>query len=142
MAYCTQSDIIKSLPEAELAQLTDDSAGTTVDSDVVNESIAWADALIDTYCRQKYSVPFSSPAPEMIKGLSIDLAIYDLFTRRVHGATPDMVMHKYDQAMLILRDISQGKAFVLDAEVTEDTAAGEIIQEGGSVFTRSSMEEW
>ena len=141
MAYCTQSDIIKSLPEAELAQLTDDSAGTTVDSDVVNESIAWADALIDTYCRQKYSVPFST-TPEMIKGLSIDLAIYDLFTRRVHGATPDMVMHKYDQAMLILRDISQGKAFVLDTEVTEDTAAGEIIQEGGSVFTRSSMEEW
>ena len=141
MAYCTQADIIKSLPEAELAQLTDDSAGTTVDSDVVNESIAWADALIDTYCRQKYSVPFST-TPEMIKGLSIDLAIYDLFTRRVHGATPDMVMHKYDQAMLILRDISQGKAFVLDTEVTEDTAAGEIIQEGGSVFTRSSMEEW
>jgi phage gp36-like protein len=59
MAFCTQNDIEKLIPEQELAELTTES-GSTPDAEVGAEAIAKADAEIDSYLGVRYVVPFSS----------------------------------------------------------------------------------
>jgi len=112
MSYCTEADI-KSLliPETILAQLTDDSAGTTVDSAKVTDAITKADALIDGSLRYKYSgeLPLS-PIPELIESLSIAIAAYYLYRRRHdHEGIPEPITEGYKDAKETLKLIRKGE---------------------------------
>ncbi|NPU85551.1 MAG: DUF1320 domain-containing protein [Syntrophaceae bacterium] len=107
MAYCTQNDLIEQISEAELIQLTDDAGADTVDTSAVARAIADADAEIDGYCGARYTVPFS-PAPVMIRKISVDLAIYNLFSRRSAVKIPEERQKRYDNAVRFLRDVSRG----------------------------------
>jgi phage gp36-like protein len=105
MAYCTQSDILEQLDEDRLVQLTDDDNAGVVDSDVVTRSIADADAEIDGYCGTRYDLPFS-PVPLMIRKLSVDIGIYNLFVRR--KGVPEDRQKRYDNAIKFLVNVSKG----------------------------------
>jgi phage gp36-like protein len=105
MAYCTQDDILEQIDEDDLIGLTDDDDAGEVDDDKVTRAIADADAEIDSYCGTRYDLPFS-PVPVMVRKLSVDIAIYNLYARR-RGA-PDDRRQRYDNAVRILRDISRG----------------------------------
>lgn len=139
MAYCTQADIEKLIPEQELAELTAES-GDTPDADVVAEGIAKADAEIDAYCGARYTVPFAS-VPAIVKSLSVDIAIYHLYSRR--SVAPEVRRQKYEDAVKFLRDVSAGKATLGDSEaeatVSEDVAE---ISSSTRVFSRTNMEGW
>ena len=87
MAYCTQSDLLEQISEDDMIQLTDDADAGNVDDDVVTRAIADADAEIDSYCGTKYDVPFST-VPVMVRKLSVDMSIYNLYARR-QGAPED-----------------------------------------------------
>jgi len=107
MAYCTKTDILEQLEEDVLIQLTDDEDAGIVDDDKVTRAIVDADAEIDSYCGTKYDVPFTT-APAMIRKMSVDITIYNLYARR-RGAPEDR-KERYDDAISFLKDISKGIA--------------------------------
>ncbi|PKN35648.1 MAG: DUF1320 domain-containing protein [Deltaproteobacteria bacterium HGW-Deltaproteobacteria-19] len=107
MAYSTQTDIEEQVSQAELIELTDDTGAGSVDTSAVARAIADADAEIDGYCGARYTVPFS-PAPAMIRKLSVDIAVYNLFSRRSNLKMPEDRQKRYDNAVRFLRDVSRG----------------------------------
>lgn len=107
MAYSTKVDILKEISEEELIGLTDDEGAGVVNDARVTAAIARADAIIDSYCGQVETVPFTT-VPAVIKQHSITLAIYFLFTRR--SVAPEIRIDNYKDAIAHLKDISTGKA--------------------------------
>ncbi|MEW6263380.1 MAG: DUF1320 domain-containing protein [Thermodesulfobacteriota bacterium] len=110
MAYSTQADLLEQLSETELIQLTDDAGAGVVDASVVERAIADADLEIDSYCAARYGVPFAT-TPGIIRKLSVDIALYNLFSRRTAAAPrvmPEDRQARYDNAIRFLRDLAKG----------------------------------
>jgi len=105
MAYCTLDDIKKLLPEDSLIQLTDDEGTGAIDEDIINEVIAQADSEIDGYCGVRYSVPFS-PVPAVIKKFSVDIAVYNLYSRR-QEEIPETRSERYKNAIKFLEMLAK-----------------------------------
>ncbi len=122
MAYSAKADILEQLDEDVLVQLTDDADAGVVDDDVVTRAIADADSEIDSYCAAHYEVPFST-VPAMVRKLSVDIAIYNLYARR-KGAPEDRKA-RYDSAIRFLRDVSTGKASLGSTEPDESDGGPE-----------------
>ncbi len=122
MAYSIQTDIEEQISQDELIELTDDAGSGSVDSSVVARAIADADAEIDSYCATRYSVPFD-PVPVIIRKLSVDIAIYNLFARRSVLKVPEERQKRYDNAIRFLRDIAKGW-ISLGADAPSEPATG------------------
>lgn len=138
MSYCTQDDILEQLDEDVLIQLTDDDNVGVVDDDVVTRAIADADALIDSYCGTRCPVPFST-VPDIIRKLSVEIAIYHLYGRR-RGAPEDR-QKRYDDAVKFLENVSK-KLVSLGADDPDappsDTNKPDI-ESNTRIFTRDKM---
>jgi phage gp36-like protein len=106
MAYCTLADIKKLIAESVLIQLTDDDDLGSVNQDRVDEAIAQADAEVDSYCGARYAVPFTT-VPAVVKKCSVDIAIYNLYSRRVEEM-PEVRKDRYRNAIRQLEAISKG----------------------------------
>jgi phage gp36-like protein len=150
MAYCTLDDITKALEEATVIQLTDDETlkppaidpGNPDHSAIIariGEAIARADAEIDGYCAVKYSVPLS-PVPAVVNKLSVELAVYYLYSRR---SIPEKIEKRYDKAVARLKDIARG---LLSLGVTPEPAPSAAADSAEAnktvsdrVFTRRSL---
>lgn len=104
--YSTLDDIRKLVPEEAIVQLTDDEGLGTVNQTRVDEAIAQADAEVDSYCGGHYSVPFGT-TPEIVKKLSVDIAIYNLYSRRVEEL-PGVRAQRYKNAVRQLEAIAKG----------------------------------
>src|SRR5574343_1758427 len=138
MAYCTQTDIEKLIPVLELAEITTE-IGDAPDTSVVEYCIAKADAEIDSYCSKQYSVPFS-PVPARITALSVDIAIYHLYSRR--SVAPDIRRIKYEDALTFLKDLAKGIASVgttNDPPLATSGTNDVFIESNDRVFRRSAM---
>ncbi len=107
MAYCDIDDLKDNISETELIQLTDDANADVVDTDIITAMIEYADELIDGYLRGRYATPLS-PIPDMIKSLSVDLAIYRLFWRRSKNQISDSMKDIYKQSIETLKGIQKG----------------------------------
>ena len=140
MAYSIQSDILEQMEEDVLIQLTDDDDAGIVDDDKVTRAIADADAEIDSYCGTKYDIPFST-VPVMIRKISVDIAIYNLYARR-RGA-PDDRKERYDDAISFLKDISKGIASLGgDAPSADDDSGAEATTvKSDRVFSRARVSD-
>ena len=119
MAYSTISDIKGQVAESELTVLTDDSGtGIPVDSRIT-EAISRADAMIDYYCQAKYNVPFTT-IPDVIKWLSVDLAVHFLYLRRRTDDMPEPIVKQHSMAMAKLKRIQSGEVKISDAVYSSD----------------------
>lgn len=118
MAYCELNDIKKMIPETALIQLTDDTGTGVASQDAVNEAIAQADAEINAYCGAKYSVPFTT-VPDVIRKASVDMAIYNLYSRRAEEI-PQTRADRYKNVVRLLENISRGTISIgIDPEPAE-----------------------
>ena len=106
MAYSTLTDIKKLIPEETIIQLTDDEGTGSIDQTRVDEAIAQADAEIDSYCGSRYTVPFTT-IPDIVKKISVDIAIYNLYSRRVEEI-PGTRAERYKNAIRQLEGIAKG----------------------------------
>lgn len=106
MSYSTLTDIKKLIPEETLIQLTDDEGLGVVNQTRIDEAIKGADSEIDSYCGGRYKVPLST-VPDIVKKLSIDIAIYNLYSRRVEEI-PQTRAERYKNAIRQLEAISKG----------------------------------
>lgn len=138
MPYCTQDDILKLLPAADLAQLTAES-GDTPDADVVAEAITAADALINSYIGRRYQLPLAA-APGQVKALSVTIGIYKLYRRR--GFENAARRQDYEDAVKFLDSVSKGTAIIEGASGVEPAGQVQDVTEISSqtrVFDRDSL---
>ncbi len=141
MPYCTLSDLLCQVSESVLIQLTDDANTGSVVATVINQAIADADAEIDGYCGKRYALPFS-PVPDLVRKMSVDIALYNLHGRRA-DSMPDDRAERYRQAVARLRDVARGTAMlgVSGLPELEDTNAPRIVS-AARIFSRDSMRGW
>jgi phage gp36-like protein len=135
MSYCTQKDLETLLPVKELAELSTE-WGDIPDSIVIVEIISKADAEIDSYASVRYATPFSS-VPDMIRSLSMDMAIYHLYSRR--SAVPPIRQTKYEDAIRFLQDVTEGKSNIVGfggAEVSSKSSAAAESVSNERIFSR------
>lgn len=141
MAYSTQTDIEKMLPASDVVDLTDDEGTGAQVAARVSEAITQADAEIDSYCGGRYSVPFSS-VPDIVKKCSVDIAIYNLYSRRVE-TIPETRSERYKNAIRQLEGIAKGIISIgEDPEPTASTGASYAEcnkTESDRIFTRPKM---
>ena len=110
----------------DLEQLTDDENSGAVDTDVVAAVLSEASGAVDSYCRQRYAVPLQSS--EQVKGLTLDIAVYLLYSRR--DRVRDVVRQRYQDAVQFLKDVGAGKA-----SLDQPAAAAPQLGSGGVVAT-------
>lgn len=122
MLYCSLSDITKAIPEDNLIQLTDDAGLGAVDNEKIMDAIEYAGQLIEGYLRGRYSVPLS-PAPELIKRIAVDMAIFHLYARRFELDMPEAMLQRRKECIRLLELIQQGKV-LLDIESTQSPGQG------------------
>jgi len=105
--YCSIEDIEKQLSTPILIQLTSDNGQEAINRVVAKEAIIYSSALIDGYLRGRYTLPLNTRFP-LLRVLSIDIAIYRLYSRRVHNGLPEQIENAYKNAIATLRDIQKG----------------------------------
>lgn len=118
MSYVTQADLERRFGTTELAQLTDRSAGTMIDADVVAQAIADAAARIDGYLAARYALPLAVVPPALAL-VAADIARYLLWGDRAS----EQVRKRYDDAVATLRAVAAG-TFRVDGAAPLVTAAG------------------
>lgn len=137
MSYSALADLLEQMPESELIQLTDDAGAGEVDADAVTRAITDADATIDAYCQGRYTIPLS-PVPDKIRQISVDIALYNLYSRR-RGA-PEHRETRYKDAIRFLEKVSEGKIDLGAATPAQTSTAHEVDIEGNdAIFTRDKM---
>src|SRR3970040_397704 len=118
--YATQQDLVDRFGAVELAQLTDRTAGTTIDAAVVGKALADADDTINGYLAVRYALPLAS-APKILARLAADIARYALFEDRA----TEIVAQRYKDAIAYLEDVARGRVSLgLDAANQEPVQAG------------------
>lgn len=109
MAYATQDDLVPlRLTQKDLIELTDDDNTGEVNADIVTAALTEASGRVDSYCRIRYVTPLQQS--EDVKALTLDIAIYVLFSRRREIGISEAVAQRYQDAISFLKDISAGKA--------------------------------
>jgi phage gp36-like protein len=102
--YATPTDLLNRLDLRHLVELADDDGDGQPDTAVLEACIADADSVIDSCLRARYLVPLS-PVPPLLRKLSADLAIANLFARRREAVSP-----AHQQRALAARDLLQSLA--------------------------------
>lgn len=102
MAYTTRDAVeIAAGGAARLLQLADFSGEGEEDEGLVEDAIAEADALINSYVRRAgREVPLPEPVPPVVARLSASLAVHILKARRDTLTETDLVQHEQRLAWL------------------------------------------
>jgi phage gp36-like protein len=142
MSYCTQSDLLKIIPEQDLVQLTDDTVpAAEINDDNVDKAISDAGELIDGYLRDRYSLPLA-PVPGLIGTLAADIAVYRLYARRAKLDVPEGVTERYKGAIKLLEQIQKGAiALGAGSVATPESDSSESVSftSQDRIFTRNTM---
>ena len=112
MAYSTLEDIWAQLDATDLRQLTNDTDSGIHDEAVMARAIADADEEIDGYLGSRYALPLSA-VPGVIRKYSVDIAIYNLHSRR-GDAMPDIRRERYEHAVAFLGMVARGSISLED----------------------------
>lgn len=138
--YSALDDIKKLIPEETLIQLTDDEGIGTITQGRVDEAITQADSEIDSYCGGRYSVPFVT-VPGIVKKISVDIAIYNLYSRRVE-VLPETRADRYKNAIRQLEGIAKGVISIgVDPAPSAATQSSNTVEVATSekIFSRDNM---
>jgi phage gp36-like protein len=128
VAYSILTDLKEQLSETELIQLTDDAGAGVVDTSVTDRAIADADTEIDGYVGTRLEAPLD-PVPDIIRKLGIDIAIYNLFSRR-HDSVPETRKDRYRNAIAVLSKIAEGKMSLGANDPAGNPPAGSVSYSG------------
>lgn len=79
-----------------------------VNTSIVNAALEEASGRVDSYCRARYATPLQQS--DDVTSLTVDIAVYLLFSRRRETRMNETVQERYQQAMAFLKDISSSKA--------------------------------
>jgi len=102
MSYCIKQDMIDRFGLSELSQLTGYDNSGVLDDDVLNQSIADADAEINGYLSD-YVLPLTN-VPANFRLIACDIARYYLYD----DAMIDQVRDRYQNAIKYLVQVGKG----------------------------------
>jgi phage gp36-like protein len=104
-------DISMAMPVATLIQLTDDTdVQTAVNEDVLDDHIAKAGDVIESYLRQRYVLPIT-PVPPILVEVAVSLTVFGLFARRpeTHDEPPKLWLERNRTALRMLEQMQAGR---------------------------------
>ncbi len=133
MPYCTLQNLKDRFGETELIQLTDLANASAIDTAVLNEAIADADAEINSYLTA-YSLPLAI-IPANFERMACDITRYYLFGVSV----PELVQKRYDNAIKYLNLVAKGVINLApdtSGTVVEETSSSVEFSSSASVFGR------
>lgn len=117
--YCDETDVARVAGGAgRLTELSDQDANAENDTDLVDKAIDAAEALVNSYARKQYEVPFSAvlPAviPPQIRELTANLTVFLLKEWRGNAIT-EIDQIQQDARVKWLEDLSKG---IVDPGIT------------------------
>lgn len=112
MAYSTAEDLLFRISDNEIKEFALDSGEEDDEAQAaqVARAIEDADAEIDAWAGRRYSVPLVTVHP-LIRKISVDIAIKNLFSRRVEKM-PKSRQADYDNALKLLKEIASGALYI------------------------------
>ncbi len=118
MAYSIQDDLLTQISESELAILTGDPTGTTIDWTKYEFARINADYTIDIYLYGTYNVPFTiEPVYPIIRKLSVDLTLTYLYEAAYKdSAIPNSIVWRRINAIKMLKDLRDGNIVIEDLQ--------------------------
>ena len=136
MPYATRQDI-ETLRGARFLETL---LPVDVDIDVVvAAAILGAQARIDPYLRKRYVLPIAV-VPEILRQCAIDIACWQL------APAADRISEEIEKraklAMDFLRDVSAGKAEIVELEPIGGPAPGGGASSGGGAFFQAQPRRW
>jgi phage gp36-like protein len=136
MSYATRADLEQQLRPTELIQLADDDGDGAADPSVIGRALADADAEINAYMGTRYALPLPS-VPELIRRLAVDLALWQLYSRR--DLATDTRTKQHDAAVALLKRLAEGTVS-LGLPPTQQATPPPSIVSGERFFTRDKTE--
>ncbi len=103
--YCSIEDILQSMDERLVAQLTNDSNPNSIDIDILQGIIDANIEFINGYLRGRYPLPLSNQHL-ILKQLAVELVKYDLYKRR--DRLTDRIIEQRKDAINTLQNIQKG----------------------------------
>jgi len=114
--YITVDDVQQAISLRKLIQLSNDEPGATApDMAVVEMVITAASEIVDGYLRARHPARLN-PVPTVIRTLTLQLACYGLYARRMESAVPETVKEQRTAAVRLLEHIQSGKVTLGDVE--------------------------
>lgn len=106
--YTTLSELLLEFNPEELARISGDPSGVTIDESRVQYAIDNACYVIDSFLRNRYPAPFEV-TPSLVKFIARELAVANLYEYYNHnGFLPQTVAKRKSYAMYLLRQIQNG----------------------------------
>lgn len=125
MAYATRAELLQETSEARLLELADDSAtGTLSDPTIqatLDDQLADATALIDSYLVQRYTVPLAT-VPTVIEAACTTIALYTLYLRR--ETVPESRRTAYEDTIRWLEAVAAGRVALPSATAAATATVG------------------
>ncbi len=103
MSYITYTDLLLAFSEEEVVGLADRDHDGVADATVIADAISFADSHIDSYLREKYTVPLAI-LPANLRGMACDFARYRLY----QDQPTELVQSRYDVGCFYLKDVARG----------------------------------
>lgn len=125
--YCTTTDVSNRIGAKQLGQLTNDNAGDSIDTTVMDALRLKAYNFINSKLNGNYTIPFSagSSTPGIINQIAIDLVCYYAMLRRfVSMEVPKTWQDTYDVALETLEQINAGTLTIVGVD---PTGGGDIV---------------
>jgi phage gp36-like protein len=117
----------------------------TFDDTAIGSFIAKADALIDSYLANVYTVPFTT-TPAIINSLSVDIACYYLlrttYTNDRVEEKNSWVIEWYNKALEILKKLANKEMSLGTAYVPTSSIVSSTDENYTSTFDIDNVEDW
>lgn len=118
MDYCSVEDLLGQVPREKLVDLSNDVEPVTdangdpvLNMLTIDLAIANAGSEIEGYISARYPVPLSS-VPPIIRKLAVDIAVYNLFSRKWSVEEDNNLARRYKNAVALLQRIAEGKVLL------------------------------
>jgi len=108
MAYSSDQDIFDAIGEETVRLLTDDDGSGQVDTAVLDSVRSDANEIVKAYLRDRYELPLNSTPPLLVQ-VETALTAERLYRRRPSDDTPSSVEKAAEEAMNVLRALSEGR---------------------------------
>lgn len=140
MPYATQADLVSRFGETEIIQISDRSNTGAIDAGVVADKLADADAEVDAYLAQRFTLPLPS-VPPVLKRIACDIARYHLYDNR---STED-VTRRYNDAINFLKAVAKGTVSIgIDPNGNTPPASSDtpIVEADPPMFSRDNLRDF
>jgi phage gp36-like protein len=137
VSYATIQDANDMYGEDYVLTSVDRDSDGEPDTTALTKALSKASSEIDSYLGVRYNVPLTT-VPEIIKGYTIDIAIYKCSSGPAAGLTEEK-RQRYDDAIKWLINLSKGVTSLGLEETDADTEHRPVIEAETRLFTRSKL---